>query len=223
MVFPASCLLPERPRARARQASAHEPRPRDHRQLLVQRAAPGRIGRVVALAAPGLELRVRAAARPRARRSVHGRGRRPGRRCARSTSRTRTSCAPCSAGRNGRSSSSTSLPRFALYDRFFKPSMIASCGRLGEPRAPRELPPHLRVRPHEVASWRASNHIEYSGFPAPVRLTTTSRSVRRGRAPVPARRRPPPRPHLGRAGWRRASRRRPSGSSSARSTTGAAG
>jgi GH15 family glucan-1,4-alpha-glucosidase len=65
-------------------------------------------------------------------------------------------------------------PRFALYDRFFKPSMIVRIMRplAGEPRARVRCRPTYEYGLAEVGSWRASNHIEYTGFPTPVRLTT---------------------------------------------------
>jgi GH15 family glucan-1,4-alpha-glucosidase len=65
-------------------------------------------------------------------------------------------------------------PRFALYDRFFKPSMLVRILRplSGEPRAQVRCRPTYEYGLAEIGSWRASNHIEYSGFPAPVRLTT---------------------------------------------------
>ena len=65
-------------------------------------------------------------------------------------------------------------PRFQLYDRFFKPSMLVRIIRplSGEPRASVSCRPTYEYGLTKVASWRASNHIEYSGFPTPVRLTT---------------------------------------------------
>jgi len=65
-------------------------------------------------------------------------------------------------------------PRFALYDRFFKPSMLVRILRplSGEPRARVRCRPTYEYGLADIASWRASNHIEYSGFPTPVRLTT---------------------------------------------------
>jgi GH15 family glucan-1,4-alpha-glucosidase len=65
-------------------------------------------------------------------------------------------------------------PRFLQYDRAFKPSMLIRILRplAGDPRV------RLRCRPtwdygrEAVSSWRASNHIEYTGLPAPLRLTT---------------------------------------------------
>ncbi|HET6623737.1 MAG TPA: glycoside hydrolase family 15 protein [Gaiellaceae bacterium] len=65
-------------------------------------------------------------------------------------------------------------PRFALYDRFFKPSMLVRILRplSGEPRAQVRCRPTYEYGLAEIGSWRASNHIEYAGFPTPVRLTT---------------------------------------------------
>jgi len=65
-------------------------------------------------------------------------------------------------------------PRFALYDRFFKPSMLVRILRplSGEPRARVRCRPTYDYGLAQIGSWRASNHIEYSGFPTPVRLTT---------------------------------------------------
>ena len=61
------------------------------------------------------------------------------------------------------------------YDRPFKPSMLVRVLRplVGRPARPRPLPPDLATTAGSTASsWRASNHIEYHGLPAPVRLTT---------------------------------------------------
>jgi GH15 family glucan-1,4-alpha-glucosidase len=65
-------------------------------------------------------------------------------------------------------------PRFQLYDRFFKPSMLVRVLRPldGEPRALVRCRPTYEYGLESVGSWRASNHIEYTGFPTPVRLTT---------------------------------------------------
>ncbi len=65
-------------------------------------------------------------------------------------------------------------PRFQLYQRFFKPSMLVRILRplAGEPRARVRCRPVYDYGRVEAPSWRASNHIEYSGYPAPVRLTT---------------------------------------------------
>lgn len=65
-------------------------------------------------------------------------------------------------------------PRFILHDRSFKPQMLVRVLRplAGEPRARVRCRPVYEYGLAEAGSWRASNHIEYTGFPAPVRLTT---------------------------------------------------
>jgi GH15 family glucan-1,4-alpha-glucosidase len=65
-------------------------------------------------------------------------------------------------------------PRFQQYDRFFKPSMLVRILRplSGEPRARVRCRAVYDYGLVEAGSWRASNHIEYTGFPAPLRLTT---------------------------------------------------
>ncbi|MDQ3671926.1 MAG: glycoside hydrolase family 15 protein, partial [Actinomycetota bacterium] len=65
-------------------------------------------------------------------------------------------------------------PRFQLYQRFFKPSMLIRILRplSGEPRARVRCRPTYDYGLAETGSWRASNHIAYTGFPVPVRLTT---------------------------------------------------
>ena len=65
-------------------------------------------------------------------------------------------------------------PRFQLYDRFFKPSMLIRIMRPldGEPRARVRCRPTYEYGLEEIGRWRASNHIEFTGFPTPVRLTT---------------------------------------------------
>ena len=93
-------------------------------------------------------------------------------------------------------------PRFSLYDRFFKPSMLIRILRplSGEPRARVRCRPTYEYGLEEIGRWRASNHIEFTGFPTPVRLTTNvPLTYVEDERPVPARARPPPRPHLGRA------------------------
>jgi GH15 family glucan-1,4-alpha-glucosidase len=65
-------------------------------------------------------------------------------------------------------------PRFHLHDRSFKPQMLVRILRPlgGEPLARVRCRPVYEYGLVEGGSWRASNHIEYTGFPAPVRLTT---------------------------------------------------
>ena len=203
----------------------HEPRPRHHRKLLVQRSPRRGLRRVVVLAASGLELRRRSAARPRAGRRVLVEGvdaTEIEQAYLENTNVLRT----VFRADDGDFELIDFAPRFNLYDRFFKPSMLVRIVRPleGEPRARRALPADVRVRLQEIGRWRASNHI------AVHRLSDTrppdderAAQLRRGRAAVPARARPPPRPRPGASRSRPASRRPPSASSSARSTTGAAG
>jgi GH15 family glucan-1,4-alpha-glucosidase len=65
-------------------------------------------------------------------------------------------------------------PRFFQFDRNFKPLMLVRIIRplSGEPRARVRCAPTYDYGLVEARSWRASNHIEYRGLPAPVRLTT---------------------------------------------------
>jgi GH15 family glucan-1,4-alpha-glucosidase len=65
-------------------------------------------------------------------------------------------------------------PRFVLYDRYYKPPMLIRVLRpiSGEPRAVVRCRPVYEYGQLEPTSWAASNHVEYRGFPAPVRLTT---------------------------------------------------
>ena len=65
-------------------------------------------------------------------------------------------------------------PRFFQFDRSFKPPMLVRILRplSGEPRARVRCRPTYDYGLVGVHSWRASNHIEYRGLPAPVRLTT---------------------------------------------------
>jgi len=65
-------------------------------------------------------------------------------------------------------------PRFLLYDRYYKPPMLIRVMRplSGEPRAVVRCRPVYDYGLVEPTSWSASNHVEYRGFPAPVRLTT---------------------------------------------------
>jgi GH15 family glucan-1,4-alpha-glucosidase len=65
-------------------------------------------------------------------------------------------------------------PRFLLFDRYFKPPMLIRVLRplSGEPRAVVRCKPVYDYGLLAPTSWAASNHIEYRGFPAPMRLTT---------------------------------------------------
>src|SRR5918995_5396600 len=65
-------------------------------------------------------------------------------------------------------------PRFLLYDRYYKPPMLVRVLRpiSGEPRAVVRCRPVYDYGLLEPTAWAASNHVEYRGFPAPMRLTT---------------------------------------------------
>lgn len=65
-------------------------------------------------------------------------------------------------------------PRFVQYDRPFKPSMLVRILRplSGDPRVRIACRPVGDYGRGVAGSWRASNHIEYTDLPAPVRLTT---------------------------------------------------
>ena len=65
-------------------------------------------------------------------------------------------------------------PRFHAHDRPFKPSMLVRILRPlhGNPSVRVQCRPVYDYGLKEAASWRASNHIEFTGLPAPVRLTT---------------------------------------------------
>ena len=65
-------------------------------------------------------------------------------------------------------------PRFIVHDRAFKPSMLVRILRplQGNPSVRVHCRPVYDYGLKEAASWRASNHIEFTGLPAPVRLTT---------------------------------------------------
>jgi GH15 family glucan-1,4-alpha-glucosidase len=65
-------------------------------------------------------------------------------------------------------------PRFVLYDRYYKPPMLIRVLRpiSGEPRAIVRCRPVYDHGLLEPTKWAASNHVEYRGFPAPVRLTS---------------------------------------------------
>ncbi len=65
-------------------------------------------------------------------------------------------------------------PRFMQYDRAFKPSMLIRVLRplAGDPRVRVRCRPTWDYGRRVADSWRASNHIEYTGLPTSVRLTT---------------------------------------------------
>jgi GH15 family glucan-1,4-alpha-glucosidase len=65
-------------------------------------------------------------------------------------------------------------PRFVLYNRPFKPSMLMRILRPleGDPRAVVRCRPVYDYGRQTATAWRSSNHIEYTGLGTPVRLTT---------------------------------------------------
>jgi GH15 family glucan-1,4-alpha-glucosidase len=65
-------------------------------------------------------------------------------------------------------------PRFALFDRMFKPSMLVRILRpiSGDPRVRVRCRPVYDYGRITASAWRSSNHIEYTGLGTPLRLTT---------------------------------------------------
>jgi GH15 family glucan-1,4-alpha-glucosidase len=65
-------------------------------------------------------------------------------------------------------------PRFALFDRMFKPSMLLRVLRpiSGDPRVRVRCRPVYDYGRITASAWRSSNHIEYTGLGTPLRLTT---------------------------------------------------
>ena len=65
-------------------------------------------------------------------------------------------------------------PRFRLYDRFFKPSMLVRILRPlgGQPLVRVRCQPVYDYGRVRASAYAASNHLEFGGLPAPVRLTT---------------------------------------------------
>ena len=65
-------------------------------------------------------------------------------------------------------------PRFLLYDRTYKPSMLMRILRplTGDPRAVVRCRPVYDYGRMTASAWRSSNHIEFTGLGTPLRLTT---------------------------------------------------
>jgi GH15 family glucan-1,4-alpha-glucosidase len=78
------------------------------------------------------------------------------------------------SGRDGEFELLDFAPRFVQFDRSFKPPMLVRILRpiSGEPRVRVRCRPVYDYGLVDAHSWRASNHVEYRGFPAPVRLTS---------------------------------------------------
>ena len=67
-------------------------------------------------------------------------------------------------------------PRFLRFDRWFRPTMMVRIVRAitGEPRVRMRCAPVYDYGREEPQCWAASNHLQYGGLPAPVRLTTNA-------------------------------------------------
>lgn len=67
-------------------------------------------------------------------------------------------------------------PRFQRFDRWYRPTMLARIVRPlgGEPKLRVRCEPTYDYGRTKPQCWLASNHIQYGGFPAPVRLTTNA-------------------------------------------------
>ena len=157
------------------------------------------------LAAPRLELRLRPAPRSRAGRRLHVEGvdaTRVEQSYFENTNVLRT------VFRARRASSSSSTSHRASTSTTASSSRRCSSGSCGRwPASPgaRSLPADLRVRPRRDRPLAGVEPHRVHGLPD-ARSPHDERSahVRRGRAAVPPRARPPPRPHLGRAARGRA-------------------
>ena len=67
-------------------------------------------------------------------------------------------------------------PRFLRFNRWFRPTMLVRIVRsiMGEPRVRIRCAPVYDYGRQEPQCWAASNHLQYGGLPAPVRLTTNA-------------------------------------------------
>ncbi|MEZ5965718.1 MAG: glycoside hydrolase family 15 protein [Planctomycetota bacterium] len=67
-------------------------------------------------------------------------------------------------------------PRFHRFDRWFRPSMLVRIVRplAGEPRIRVRCNPTYDYGRVQPTCWAASNHLEFGGLPAPLRLTTNA-------------------------------------------------
>ncbi len=67
-------------------------------------------------------------------------------------------------------------PRFRRFERYFRPTMLVRIVRplVGEPRIRVRCEPVYDYGRTEPESWAASNHLQFGGLPAPVRLTTNA-------------------------------------------------
>ncbi|MGE3174389.1 MAG: glycoside hydrolase family 15 protein [Planctomycetota bacterium] len=67
-------------------------------------------------------------------------------------------------------------PRFLRFDRWYRPTMLVRIVRplMGEPRVRIRCEPVYDYGRKQPQCWAASNHLQYGGLPAPVRLTTNA-------------------------------------------------
>ena len=154
------------------------------------------------LATPRLELRLRAAPRPRAGRRLHRRGRRRDRRAPGVRREHERPANDLPRRARGDFELIDFAPRFQLYDRYFKPPMLVRILRplSGEPRARVRCRPVYEYGLEQIAALaRVEPHRVHRLPDARPPDDEPPAHVRRGPAPVPARARPAPRAHLGRA------------------------
>ena len=78
------------------------------------------------------------------------------------------------SGRRGSFELIDFAPRFLLHDRSFKPLMVVRILRplSGDPRVRIRCRPTWHYGETVASGWLASNHIQFTGLPAPLRLTT---------------------------------------------------
>jgi len=67
-------------------------------------------------------------------------------------------------------------PRFQRFDRFYRPTMLIRIVRPlgGEPRIRARCEPVYDYGRQQVPCWTGSNHLQFGGLPAPLRLTTNA-------------------------------------------------
>jgi len=67
-------------------------------------------------------------------------------------------------------------PRFQRFDRWYRPTMLVRIVRPlgGEPRIRVRCEPVFDYGRMRASSWAGSNHLQFGGMPAPVRLTTNA-------------------------------------------------
>ncbi len=67
-------------------------------------------------------------------------------------------------------------PRFQRFDRWYRPTMLVRIVRPlgGEPRLRVRCTPTYDYGRHQPSCWAGSNHLQFGGLPAPLRLTTNA-------------------------------------------------